>query len=104
MYKNTSKTLQERRATAGSLWERSVERSSEGGFWMEYLHVSADSSSIANRFSSSSYVDPPSFRLRLTPDIHHPESVRPAGPAGRTHISRIHSNGQPSVATILVAY
>ena len=72
--------------------ERSVERSSEGGFWMEYLHVSSDSDSFANRLSSSSYVDPPSFRLQLTPDTHHPESVpgsvpesvRPAGPAVHT--------------------
>ena len=42
---------------------------------MEYLHVSSDANSFANRFSSSSYVDPPSFRLQLTPDTHHPESV-----------------------------
>ena len=65
--------------------------------------------SFANRLSSSRYVDPPSFRVQLTLDTHHPESVpgsvpesvRPGRP-GRTHISRIHSNGQPSVAIIQV--
>ena len=52
-----------------------VERSSEGVFWMEYLRVSSDSNSFANRLSSSSYVDPPSFSVQLTADTHHPESV-----------------------------
>ena len=52
-----------------------VERSSEGVFWMEYLRVSLDSNSFANRFSSSNYVDPPSFSVQLTADTHHPESV-----------------------------
>ena len=52
-----------------------VERSSEGVFWMEYLRVTSDSNSFANRLSSSSYVDPPSFNVQLTADTHHPESV-----------------------------
>ena len=90
------------KAAPGTPWEGSR----EGGFEMEYLHVFSDSNFFANRLSSSSYVDPPSFRVQLTPDIRHPESVlrsvpkeRSAGP-GRTHISQIHSNGQPSVAMI----
>ena len=52
-----------------------VERSNEGVFYMEYLHVSSDANSFTNRFSSSSYVDPPSFSAQLTADTHHPESV-----------------------------
>ena len=52
-----------------------VERFSEGVFWMEYLHVSSDSDSFANRFSSSSYVDPPSFSVQLAADTDHPDTV-----------------------------
>ena len=51
-----------------------VERSIGGGFWMEHLRVSSDSNSFANRLSSSSYVDPPSFNVQLIPDTRHPES------------------------------
>ena len=40
-----------------------VERSSEGVFLMGYLRVSSDFNSFANRLSSSSYVDPPSFSV-----------------------------------------
>ena len=52
-----------------------VERSREAIFWMWYLRVSSDSNSFANRLSSWSYVDPPSFSVQLTADTHHPESV-----------------------------
>ena len=65
----TSKTPAGRQATEGRFRdrvversrERSVERSREGVFWMEYLYVSSETNSFANRFSSSSYVNPPSF-------------------------------------------
>ena len=43
-----------------------------GGFRLGYVAISSDSDSFANGFSSSSYVDPPSFR---SPDAHHPRSV-----------------------------
>ena len=46
-----------------------------GGFRLGYVPISSDSNSFANRFSSSSYVDPPSFIFQLTADTHHPESV-----------------------------
>ena len=80
---STSKTPAGRQATEGRFRdraversrERSVERSSEGGFWMEYLHVSSDSDSFANRLSSSSYVDPPSFSVQLAADTDHPDTV-----------------------------
>ena len=69
-----------------------VEPSSECVFWMEYLHVSPDSNSIANRLRSSSYVDPPSFSVQLTADTHHPESVLGSVPqsvlAGRPAVGR----------------
>ena len=65
-----------------------VERSSEGVFWMEYLHVSLDSNSFANRLSSSSYVDPPSFSGQLTADIHHPESVPGSVPESVSAVGR----------------
>ena len=92
------------RQPKGPLQERPWERSREGAFQMEYLHVFSDLNSFANQLSSSNYVDPPSFRVQPTPDTHHPESVPRnvpkessagraggAGPSGRTHISRIHS-------------
>ena len=44
-------------------------------FRLEYVPISSDSNSFANRFSSLSYVDPPSFNAQLTADTHHPESV-----------------------------
>ena len=76
---STSKTPAGRQATEGRFRDRAVERSRdrsrEGVFWMEYLHVSSDSNSFANRFSSSSYVDPPIVRVQLASDIHHPETV-----------------------------
>ena len=109
----TSKTPAGRQATEGRFRdraversrERSVERSSEGVFWMEYLHVSSDSNSFANRLSSSSYVDPPSFSVQLTADTHHPESVPGSVPesvsAGRTRTSSFHSKRQPAVAITL---
>ena len=79
-----------------------MERSREGVFWMEYLHVSSDSNSFANRLSSSSYVDPPSFSVQLTPDTHHPESVPESVSAGRrSSSSSFHSKRQPAVAIIL---
>ena len=78
-YNITSKTPAGRQATEGRFRdraversrERCVERSSEGVFWMEYLRVSSDSNSFANRFSSSNYVDPPSLNVQLTTDTHH---------------------------------
>ena len=42
---------------------------------MGYVQVSSEADSFADRLNSSSYVDPPSFSLQLTPDTHHPESV-----------------------------
>ena len=78
-----------------------VERSSEGVVWIECLDVSSDSNSFANRFSSSSYVDPPSFNVQLAPT----PTIRGAFPrasrgraAGRTRSSSFHSKRQPAVA------
>ena len=42
---------------------------------MGYLGASSDSDFVANRLSSSNYVDPPSLSSRLTADTHHSESV-----------------------------
>ena len=44
-------------------------------FRLDYVGVSSSSNSIANRFSSLSYVDYLSFSFQLTPDTHHPETV-----------------------------
>ena len=78
---------------------------------MGYSAMSSGSNSFANRLSSSSYVDPPSFSVQLTPDIHHPESVPRSVPesvsddgqrttASRTRSSSFHSKRQPAVAII----
>ena len=83
-----------------------MERSREECFLLEYVAISSDSNSFAIRFSSSSYVDPPSVRVLLAADTHHPRTVpkkrseKEFGRAGRIDISRMNSNGQPSVATM----
>ena len=71
----TSKTPAGRQATEGRSRNALGNAPGRGAFQMEYLHVSSDSNSFANRLSSSSYVDPPSFSVQLTLGTHHPESV-----------------------------
>ena len=108
LYFHTSKTPAGRQATEGRSRNALWNAPGRGAFWLGHVSISSDSNSFANRFSSSSYVDPPSFRLQLTPGttflVAFPKkrSQRAFGRAGRTHISRIHSNGQPSVAIIAI--
>ena len=59
---------------------------------MGYVPISSDSDSFANRLSSSSYVDPPSFSLQLTPDTHHSESVPRSVP------DSVSDDGRPTAA------
>ena len=92
----TSKTPAGRQATEGrsrnALWNAPGNAlwnaPGRGAFRLGYLPISSDSDSFANRLSSSSYVDPPSFRLQLTPDIHHPESVPGSVPKERLAAGR----------------
>ena len=106
----TSKTPAGRHATEGhhtsvTTKRDTVSRSKEGCFPLGYVGVSSDANSFPNRFRSSSYVDPGCSNPHIMLDTDHPmqrdRSVtgRHGRPAGHL-FPGLHSNGQPSVATI----